>query len=411
MGAAVGDIMHGLAAAQLRWCRQLAGMHAAAGMHERCCGVLAPVAGCWARLLSQDSTVQGPLLLCWCVNRGQGRHHTEEPRGPSRTIFHVCVCWCVLRAAGLPHLVVGTDNSLQAFDPQTMLLKWYVVFDTPPVSAYRPDGRGGNALDPEQAGRAALGGGSTGQDGSSSWLVPSPSSPRARPPMPAGRVGGRSGVLRRKVKGHLVGGTSVLVGALHGSLYALPADHLMLSAAVAGAAGEDGASSTGPAGTAAVVWPKRTGRMPLDITPAVVDVCAAGKQQLPGPSGAAGGSADGGSSGGGGPNSSDEGDGGSALALLDDSDGASGVVQLNPVDSGAVLDELGTLTCPQPPLGIHSISVQQGQQVGWLPLAVVQEVSSSSGRGCVFTTAAAQQQSRLLKRSDTVWQGALTAGV
>jgi hypothetical protein len=196
---------------------------------------------------------------------------------------------------------------------------------------------------------------------------------------------------RRKLKGHLAGGTSVLVGALHGSLYALPADHLMLSAAAAGAAGEDGAGSAGPAGTAAVVWPKRTGRMPLDITPAVVDVCAAGprtaaarKQQLPGRSGAAGGSADGSGSGGGGPNSSNEGQGGSALALLDDSDAASGVVPLNPVDSGAVLDELGTLTCPQPPLGIHPITVQQGQQVGWLPLAAVQEVSRSNGRGWVF---------------------------
>lgn len=26
-------------AAELRWCQQLAGMHAAAGMHERCCGM------------------------------------------------------------------------------------------------------------------------------------------------------------------------------------------------------------------------------------------------------------------------------------------------------------------------------------------------------------------------------------
>lgn len=35
----------------------------------------------------------------------------------------------------------------------------------------------------------------------------------------------------------------------------------------------------------------------------------------------------------------------------------------------SVLEELSTLTCPQPPLGIHPITVQQGQTVGWLPLA------------------------------------------
>lgn len=279
-----------------------------------------------------------------------------------RLLFAALCCF----PSGLPHLVVGTDNSLQAFDPTTMLLKWYVAFDTPPVSAYRPDGRGGNALDPEQAGRAFLTG--SGSDGSSSGSLV-PSSAAARSPAPAS---GGLGVPRRKVKGQLAGGTSVLVGALHGSLYALPADHLMLSATPA--AGEDG-TSTGPAGTAAVVWPKRTGRMPLDITPAVVDVCAAGgaaagKQQLPGSSAAGG--ADSGSIGGS-PNSSDEGDG-SALALLDESDVNAGIVALNPVDNGAVLDELSTLTCPQPPLGIHPITVQQGQAVGWLPLPAVQEV-------------------------------------
>ena len=38
----------------------------------------------------------------------------------------------VLLPAGL-HLVVGTDNSLQAFDPHTMLLQWYVEFKHPPL--------------------------------------------------------------------------------------------------------------------------------------------------------------------------------------------------------------------------------------------------------------------------------------
>jgi hypothetical protein len=154
----------------------------------------------------------------------------------------------------------------------------------------------------------------------------------------------------------------VLVGALHGSLYALPADHLMLTAATAVAAADNGASP----GTAAVVWPKRTGRMPLDITPAVLDVCAAGPaagKQLPSSSSSGAGAVPS-------PNGSNEGDdsSGSALALLDESDVNAGVVALNPVDNGAVLDELSTLTCPQPPLGIHPITVQQGQTVGWLPL-------------------------------------------
>jgi hypothetical protein len=258
---------------------------------------------------------------------------------------------------------VGVDNTLQAYDPNTMLFKWLVAFDTPPVSAYRPDGRGGNALDPEQVGRASLNSGSSG-----GGLVPS--SPAAgRTPF---FTGGGVGLPRRKVKGQLAGGTSVLVGALRGSLYALPADHLMLSAtAAAAAAGEDAGDG---AATAAVVWPKRAGHMPLDITPTIVDMCAAApaasKQQLP-----AGGSSSSGST----PNGSDDGDGssGSALALLDDSGApGSGVVALNPVENDAVLEELSKLTCPQPPLGIHPITVQQGQTVGWLPLGgATEEVS------------------------------------
>lgn len=250
-----------------------------------------------------------------------------------------CVCPCVLcvlcARAGL-HLVVGTDNSLQAFDPTTMLLKWYVEFETPPVAAYRADGRGGNALDPEQAGRSALNSGGTASGGG---LVPA-----ARAPVPAA---GGGFFPSRKVKGQLAGGTSVLVGALHGSLYALPADHLMLAASPANGVDPDGSGSPGAA--AAVVWPKKAGRMPLDITPAVVDMCAAApaaaggeaaaKPRLPG-SGAASGAvaaapSDGsGSSSGAIPNSS--GEGGSALALLDESSEAgAGVVALNPADNGA----------------------------------------------------------------------------
>ncbi len=44
-------------------------------------------------------------------------------------------------------------------------------------------------------------------------------------PLPRARGSGTS---RGKLQGNLAGGTTVLIGALHGSLYALPADHLML---------------------------------------------------------------------------------------------------------------------------------------------------------------------------------------
>lgn len=270
--------------------------------------------------------------------------------------------------------MVGADNTLQAYDPLTKLRKWYVQFDTPPVAVYTPDGDGGNALDPDQAGRASLGGSSSSGAGS---LVPSAA---ARPPVPAERG---VGLLHRKVKGRLPGGTSVLVGALHGSLYALPADHLMMAAAPAA----EEAGSSGPAGTAAVVWPKRTGRMPLDITPAVVDMCAAGpaaKPQLPSGSSSAAAAAAAGEAGNvgsvGSPNGSNE--GGSthtALVLLDESEPGGGVVALDPVDNGAVLEELNSLTCPQPPLGIHAITEQRGQTVGWLPLAgLVQDTGVSA---------------------------------
>lgn len=222
--------------------------------------------------------------------------------------------------------MVGTDNSLQAFDPHTRLLQWYVEFETPPVAAYRADGRGGNALDPEQAGRSALSPAAAGGGG----LVPASAAP-ARAPVPAA---GGGFLPSRKVKGQLAGGTSVLVGALHGSLYALPADHLMLAASPASGVDPDSGAANAPA----VMWPKKSGRMPLDITPAVVDMCAAagpvaaGKQQLPGSGGAAGAEGD---SGGVSPNGSNEG-GSSALALLDESgEAGSGVVALNPADNGA----------------------------------------------------------------------------
>eukprot|EP00879_Flechtneria_rotunda_P013807 GHRR01014420.1.p1 GENE.GHRR01014420.1~~GHRR01014420.1.p1 ORF type:complete len:470 (+),score=187.68 GHRR01014420.1:1045-2454(+) len=248
----------------------------------------------------------------------------------------------------MPKLVVGSDNSLQAFDSKTMLRKWYIAFDTPPVSAYRQDGRGSNCLDPEQ-GALRL------QHGSySKSLVP-----RIQDHFLPGH----------KLKGRLAGGTTVLVGALQGSLYALPADNLMLAAADTD---ESGGSSTAE-------WSARTGSLPLDITLAEREVFAAA-----GAAGAAGGQmqhmlpcSTGGISSQAGCNascssgiSSSDGSKGSsnggAVTLVDDDASSKDLVPLEPSEKGLV-DELGSLTCPQPPLGIHNLSVQQARPVAWLP--------------------------------------------
>lgn len=251
--------------------------------------------------------------------------------------------------------MVGADNSLQAFDSRTLHRKWYVAFDTPPVSAYRQDGSGGNFLDPDQA--------VTG--------------PALRPATGIIHISGKP--VAGKLRGQLPGGTAVLVGALRGSLYALPADHLMLA---------DGA--TGPGGSGAVVWPDRVGRLPMDINPAdTAGMCnaaqdAAGVQSghsppqvLPvsqalhvverlAPDSACDAGAPPTASAAGNSCSSS-----SIVTLVDDSDAGSGaghaLVPLEPSDSEVLLDELGSLTCPQPPLGIHALSRQQAPAVTWLP--------------------------------------------
>eukprot|EP00878_Enallax_costatus_P018795 GHUV01019807.1.p1 GENE.GHUV01019807.1~~GHUV01019807.1.p1 ORF type:complete len:727 (+),score=262.17 GHUV01019807.1:265-2445(+) len=256
------------------------------------------------------------------------------------------------RPADLPRLVVGSDNSLQAFDSRTMHRKWHIAFDTPPVSAYRQDGSGGNCLDPDQA----------------------LARPELRPGTGIMPVSSNPG----KLRGQLAGGAAVLVGALRGSLYALPADHLMLADGAAGVAGSE----------AAVVWPNRVGNMPLDINPAdaagmcsVAPGAAAGRPQQtlptqvgvvgdpPGPSSACGAGAPAVASAA--VSSADNNCSSAALALVDDSDAGDGgghsLVPLEPSDSSVLLDELGSLTCPQPPLGIHALNRQQAQAVTWLP--------------------------------------------
>jgi hypothetical protein len=263
------------------------------------------------------------------------------------------------------------------------------------VSAYRPDGAGGNCLDPDQAGswpdRAIDGSGSGGSAGSiassiGGLLLPAPPTPSPAAAVVARGGGGWGAGRHRKVKGQLAGGTSVLVGALHGSLYALPADHLMLMSAAAGDADGSGGKAAGSASAAAAaaaaaggastaLWPRRQGRLPLDITPAEADMCTAPKASSTGGSGAGAAAAAAAApaasqdSGGGGGSAS------GVLAVPDDLEPSGSVVALNPADSGAVMDELGKLTCPQPPLGIHPLVAPQpggggARQplVGWLPL-------------------------------------------
>lgn len=272
-----------------------------------------------------------------------------------------CLPCHVRVAADLPHLVVGSDNSLQAYDSRTMLQKWYIAFDAMPISAHRQDDVGGNYLDPANA---ALRGGSSPGTGLAPHVQLNPLS-------------------HTKLKAQLPGGTTVLVGAIKGSLYALPADHLMLAADA-----DDGL----PGSSGAVVWPQRVGRLPLDITPADADFCdaaptgsaaaeaappeqgralpsaspaIAGPVAADSPAPASDGSGSEAADGCGGPNGSCSNAG---LTVVDEphSPDSTSLVALEPSDSG-LLEELGSLTCPQPPLGIHSIAVQQAQALAWLP--------------------------------------------
>lgn len=131
----------------------------------------------------------------------------------------------------LPRFTVSADNSLQAYDAETGFQLWSIAFDAPPVAAFSSLHQGLNHLDPA----AVLGGGA----GGTSAAVPG-GAPR---PLP-GASGGGSAVASRyphwradvaKVPGQLqprgaggVPGAWVLVGALKGIPYVLPADHLLM---------------------------------------------------------------------------------------------------------------------------------------------------------------------------------------
>lgn len=137
----------------------------------------------------------------------------------------------------LPRLAVGADNALQAFDPGSGFQAWRMAFPTPPVAVYSPSVAGEKesrklhsqrlALLPLPLPHSCVTAPAKCLDAA---LRPSASSALAllvdagtnllRPweGVPTGkrRLGGRTQ-------------SSVLIGELRGSLYALPAEHLVLS--------------------------------------------------------------------------------------------------------------------------------------------------------------------------------------
>jgi hypothetical protein len=278
-------------------------------------------------------------------------------------------------------LVAGTDKSLSAFDSKTSDRMWSFTFPAMPISAHRQDGVGGNYLDPANAwARGGI------VPSSSTGLAPHAQLHPLAPKQPR----------RQQQQGQVQQGGTVLVGALPGSsYYALPADHLVLAAD----------EETGLPDTGTTVWPNRVGSLPLDITPAdtggfcdddagaaasVVELgddngrASSGRPMLPAPlpadgarapatDGSSSSSEDGsydGSDGSCGDGSTTGGSDSTSLALLDERS----LVALDSTDSG-LIGELDTLTCPQPPLGIHSIQTQQlPQAVAWLPEAASTKV-------------------------------------
>jgi hypothetical protein len=328
----------------------------------------------------------------WIAARSQVLRRVQQlllhvARGDWLTNKRCCGCSA---HAGLPRLFAGTDKSLSAFDSKTSDRMWSFTFPAMPISAHRQDGVGGNYLDPSNA-------------WARSGIVPSSSTGLA-PHSQLHPLAHKQPRRQQQQQQQGQQGGTVLVGALPGSiLYALPADHLMLAAD----------EETGLPHTGTTVWPNRVGSLPMDITPAdaggICDVAgaaadgiadgrrsgSAGRPMLPAPLPADGARAPAtdGSRGreASGSSSSDEGtcdgpdgscsDGSSSsgsnstsLALLDERS----LVALD-ASEGGLIAELDSLTCPQPPLGIHSIQTQQlPQAVAWLP-----EASSTKVGGAV----------------------------
>lgn len=146
------------------------------------------------------------------------------------------------RGAGLPRLAVGADNTLQAFDPGSGYQKWRVVFRTPPVAVYTPQTAG------KLARRMCRGcsGGSSGSSRSAGMrcvCLPAATGtvqclcarhgPHLRMRIAAGanllRALSGAATSHKHMLGRRRDSSSVLIGEHRGSLYALPAEHMVLS--------------------------------------------------------------------------------------------------------------------------------------------------------------------------------------
>jgi hypothetical protein len=167
--------------------------------------------------------------------------------------------------------------------------------------------------------------------GSTNLLAPAAAGAGAQPALPYGPARRGAG---GKIRGNLAGGTSVLVGALQGSLYALPADHLVLDARGLPPrplplpdASANKCTDCDPA-----AWGRGLGGLSEDECPAE-DL---GIEE-------------------------DAGDYGSAAG------GGGGLVPLTP----GTADELAGLTCPQPALGLYQLtqSFEGAAPLAWLPAA------------------------------------------
>jgi serine/threonine-protein kinase/endoribonuclease IRE1 len=175
--------------------------------------------------------------------------------------------------------------------------------------------------------------------------VPDPEAP-AKPQLPYGPHR-RPAAVAARVKGNLAGGTSVLVGALRGSLYALPADHLMLDALA-------GPVAALPLANGPVSTIKCTSCAPMSPPTAL---CLGGGETLQD----AGGECPA------------EEVGAAVLVRDDDAPDDRGLVPLQP--SGVdVAEEMGGLVCPHLPLGLYHLTAPgEGRPaLPWLPASVQQ---------------------------------------
>lgn len=200
-----------------------------------------------------------------------------------------------------------------------------------------------------------------------------------RPALPYGPQRKPAGVTS-KIKGNLAGGTSVLVGALRGSLYALPADHITIDA-----------RSPAPA---ALMPPPVSGKCtecdarPLAQLVPFVPMSGGDTSGLH--DGDAGGGS--GEPGAGGPMLEDAGvecraDEDLMPPLVvkdDDASRAGGLVPLQPSSQG-VGAGLGGLVCPHLALGLYQLSDpgEGAPTLPWLPESLQQAVKVSASLGRV----------------------------